>query len=161
VNILIIGGLLGLAVLAILGAVLLGVGEDRAEKAQEKAQKELKEQQNSPAAPLPQLEQSRPTASQPAYQSVPATPLLSRPTVILPVSGMSETTGSLSLADLNGQVREITGELRALAQRAGDLQLRLNILSAALESQEASPSEPFIADPPADFFADEAERRVL
>ncbi len=155
-NILIIGGLLGLAVLAILGAVLLGVGEDRAEKAQEKAQKELKEQQNSPAAPLPQ-----PAVSQPAYQSVPTTPLLSRPTVTLPVSGVGETTDGLSLADLNGQVREITSELRALAQRAGDLQLRLNILSTALESQEASPSEPFIAGPPADFFTDEAERRVL
>ncbi len=156
-NILIIGGLLGLAVLAILGAVLLGVGEDRAEK----VQKELQEQQNSSTVPLPQPAQSRPAASQPAYPSVPATPLLSRPTVTLPVSGEDETTGGLSLADLNGQVREITSELRALAQRAGDLQLRLNTLSAALESQEASSSEPLSADPPTDFFADETERRVL
>src|SRR6185312_11958165 len=107
VNILIIGGLMGLAVLAILGAVLLGIGEDRSEKA--KKEKELQAQQTTTSALLPQQSQSLQTSSQgPAYPVVPATPLLSRPTITLPVSSAGETTASHSLADLNGQVNELT-----------------------------------------------------
>ena len=50
---LIIGGLLGLAVVAILGAVLLGIGEDRAEKAQKASVA------GGATALLPQQSQSR------------------------------------------------------------------------------------------------------
>ncbi|HEY3991866.1 MAG TPA: hypothetical protein VGM01_03195 [Ktedonobacteraceae bacterium] len=148
-NILIVGGLLGLAVLAILGAVLLGIGEDRAEK----ATKILEEQQASATAPLAQRPLPQPVTSQgPASQAVPATPLLSRPTAPLPVSSTGETTGSLSRADLNGQVREITGELRVLAQRAGELQQRLTILSESLENRGQARVEPPLSNSPADFF---------
>jgi hypothetical protein len=164
VNILIIGGLLGLAVLALLGAVLLGLGEDRAEKARKASQAQESEAQ----ALLAQQAQSRPALNQepgyqsaPAYQSVPATPILSRPTITLPVSRTGEmTTKTLSLTDLNGQVREITSELRALAQRAGEIQQRLASLTEALESQEATQHEAIHASVP-DLFSSDTETQVL
>lgn len=125
-NILIIGGLLGLAVIAVLGAVLLGIGEDRAEK------KAVKSPQADSHALLPEQAQSRPAPGQaPAYQSVPPTPLLGRPTGQLPALG-----GNESFAGLNGQVHAITGELRALASRASELEQRLNALSEVLERQQ-------------------------
>ena len=157
-NILIIGGLLGLAVLAILGAVLLGIGEDRSEK----AQKALETPQSSVPALPPQQVQSQPATSQgPAYQSVPATPLLSRQTVTLPVSSTGETTGGLGLADLNGQVREITSELHILAQRAGELQQRLITLGETLERQAQFHAEPPQSISPIDFFTSDTETQVF
>jgi len=164
VNILIIGGLLGLAVLAILGAVLLGLGEDRAEKARKT---EVQQQASAPAL-LPQQSQSRQTVSQePAYpsnstyQSVPATPILSRPTIPLPVSSTGELTGSLNLADLNGQVSDITSELRTLAQRAGELQQRLTALSEMFSSHEQPHFESSHTSVPEEFFASDTETQVL
>lgn len=130
-NILIIGGLLGLAVVAILGAILLGIGEDRAEKAQKA---------NSAApttALLPQQSQSRqlegPGASP---QTIPLTPLVTSTTGQLPALNEDE-----QLVGVDGQVREITSELRALAQRAGELERRLSVLSEALERYQP-PSHP-------------------
>lgn len=159
-NILIIGGLLGLAVLAILGAVLLGLGEDRADK----ARKAAAQQPTSTTALLPQQSQSLQTASQElaypsasTYQSVPATPILSRPTIPLPVSSTGESTGSLNLANLNGQVSEIASELHTLAQRAGEMQQRLTALSEILSSHE----RPHF-DPPHDSISEDlSETQVL
>ncbi len=125
-NILIIGGLLGLAVVAILGAVLLGISEDRAEKV-EKAQRASVA---SATALLPQQSQSRQLSAPAEAPSIPATPVLARPTVQLPPLGEDE-----SLASLNGQVRAITDELRTLALRAGELEQHLNLLSDRLERQ--------------------------
>lgn len=157
-NILIIGGLLGLAVLAILGAVLLGIGEDRSEK----ARKELQAQQSNAPALLPQQSQSRQAVGQgSAYQAVPATPILSRPTITLPVSSEGETTGSLSLSDLNGQVSEISSELRALAQRAGELEQRLSALSRTLDQQYQPHPEPPRSNMSADMFTPDAETQVF
>ncbi|HEY0754882.1 MAG TPA: hypothetical protein VGD98_13060 [Ktedonobacteraceae bacterium] len=159
-NILIIGGLLGLAVLAVIGAVLLGIGEERAEK----ARREMQVQQTSVPPLLPQQSQSRQTVSQgPTYQAqaAPATPILSHPTITLPVSNQEHTTDSLSLADLNGQVREITSELRILAQRSGELQQRLSMLSGVLENHEQPPLEPSQSDLPTDLFTSDAETQVF
>jgi hypothetical protein len=160
-TILITGGLLGLAVLAILGAVLLGVGEDRAEKAKKELQMQQALQNSVPAA-LPRQAQSRQVVSQgPAYSSVPATPILPRQTLALPASSAGEATGSLSLASLDGQVSEITSELRALALRAGELEQRLTMLSEVLERHEQSHSEPSHTSAPADIFAADTETQVL
>ena len=128
-NILIIGGLLGLAVVAILGAVLLGIGEDRAEKTR-------KANEAAPAV-LPQqaqyTQQEEPVA---APLPVPLTPLITSTTGQLPALDQDE-----QIASLNGQVHEITSELRALAQRAGELEHRLSVLSEALERHQA-PTHP-------------------
>lgn len=121
-NILIIGGLMGLAVVAILGAVLLGIREDHAEKAQ--------------AANVVA-----------ATTTLPSTPAISRATGQLSPPGEDERlalrrTGQLSAPNeeerftiLNGQVHEITNELRALALKAGELEQRLSDLSEVLERQ--------------------------
>lgn len=124
-NILIIGGLLGLAVVAILGAVLLGIGEDRAEKVQKASAGA------SATALLPQQSQSRHLSAPEGVPVVPATPIVTRPTIPLPPFPENE-----SLASLNGQVREITDELRTLALRAGELEQHLNLLSDRLERQQ-------------------------
>jgi septal ring-binding cell division protein DamX len=158
VNILIIGSLLGLAVLAILGAVLLGISEDRSDKAKNK----LQAQQISASPLLPQQTQSQQTISQgPAFESVPATPLLSRQTITLPVASESGTIGSLSLASRDGQVREITGELRVLAQRAGELQQRLTSLSEALERQNLPRPEPPHTSFSSELFTSDTETQVF
>jgi len=153
VNILIIGGLLGLAVLAILGAVLLGIGEDRSDKAKE----ELQVQQTSAPVQLPQ----QATRQGPAYDSVPATPLLPRQTITLPAASEGGTTGNLGLAGLDGQVREITGELRVLAQRAGELQQHLTTLSEALERQNLPHPEPPHTSFSSDLFTSDTETQVF
>ena len=128
-NILIVGGLLGLAVVAILGAVLLGISEDRAGKAQKAA---VNANTNAPAL-LPQQSQSRQVVDQgPALAPVPATPVLARATGQLSARSEDER-----LASLNGQVSELTAELRTLAQRAGEIEQRLNNLSELLERHEA------------------------
>ena len=157
-NILIVGGLLGLAVLAILGAVLLGISEDRADK----AKKEQRMQDSSVPALLPQQSQSRQVVGQgPAYQSVPATPILPSQTGSLPVSSASDTLDSHNLSNLNGQVCEITSELRVLAQRAGELQQRLTSLSEVLDPQEEFRPEPLQTNFPADLFTANTETQVL
>lgn len=125
-NILIIGGLLGIAVLAILGAVLLGIREERVAKAPA----------ISPASTLP------------------ATPALTRATGQLPSLNEDERpvlrrTGQLVVPNeeerfiiLQGQMHEITSELRSLAQKAGELEQRLNNLSEVIERQPYRPTEP-------------------
>jgi len=153
VNILIIGSLLGLAVLAILGAVLLGISEDRSDKAKNK----LQAQQISAPPLLPQ----QPISQGPDFESVPATPLLSRQTITLPVASESGTTGSLRLAGRDGQVREITGELRVLAQRAGELQQRLTILSETLERQNLPHPEPPHTSFSSELFTSDTETQVF
>lgn len=138
-NTLIIGGLLGLALVAILGAILLGISEDRAEKTQ-KASKggSAPAETVAPAtALLPQQSQSRQLAYQaPDDQMVAPLPVTVRQTGQLPALSDEDT-----LTSLNGQAYQIASELRALAQRAGELEQRLRVISEALEDQQAHPAE--------------------
>jgi hypothetical protein len=146
VNILITGGLLGIAVLAILGAILLGIGEDRAVKAQKA------KANGAPAALLPQQSQSRQLPDQgPVTPAIPATPVLTHSTGQLPA-----LTGRELLASLDGQAREITSELRTLAQHAGELEQRLNHLSELLERHQ--PRQPA---GPGQLYAPEADTQAL
>jgi hypothetical protein len=140
VNILIIGGLLGLAVVAILGAVLLGIGEDRAEKASGAAPALLPQQSQS-------MQQEEPVA---APQTVPLTPFITSTTGQLPALNQDE-----QFASLNGQMHEITSELRALAQRAGELEQRLSVLSEVLERHQTP------AHPSGQLYAPEADAPAL
>ncbi len=146
VNILITGGLLGIAVLAILGAILLGIGEDRAGKAQKA------KANGAPAALLPQQSQSRQLPDRgPLTPAVPATPNLTHPT-----GQLSALTGHELLTSLDGQAREITRELRALAQHAGELEQRLSHLSELLERhQQRQPASP------GPLYAPEADTQAL
>lgn len=132
-NILIIGGLVGFAVVALLGAVMLGIGDDRAEKAR-KAQEAAVQSQASQSGQL-------------APSTLPAVPTVSRATAQLAPSldeehPMLHRSGHLVVPNeeerlliLDGQVHEITSELRALAHKASELELRLSSLSEVLERQ--------------------------
>jgi hypothetical protein len=126
VNILIVGGLLVLAVVAIGVAVLLGLSEDRSEKVR---------QTDSPSF-ASQSTQTWPTTPLPTLDSVPPTPVQVRQTGRLATFDEGD-----ALPGTNGQVREITGELRALTQRAGELERRLSDLSDLFERQRLRPSD--------------------
>ncbi len=223
-NLLIIGGLLALAVVAILGAVLLGMSEDRAEKAKREEPEALpmqalptpqvpeaplvpematpapvESQMTSPLAPelptqtpmtpqiaatpakmLPRIAATPsavvfpPTASAPAAAPLPeAAPIgatseaaqgpETTPPSLLPVT--RQVTGPLvpssreglltayrnghlpapredeHLAIRKSQIREIVGELRSLAQKANELELRLSSLEEALDGQQSYQDE--------------------
>lgn len=203
-NVLIIGGLLALAVVALLGAVLLGMGEERAEQARREARAALSvpalpapqvsqapapalpstilvEDQvtrtltpelpaQAPAAPLLALPRIAATPSAAVMPPTPATPpkleAVQEPEITLPsvslgthqANGPSSREHGLLSAYKNGhvpvprgderlairtsQIREIAGELRALAQKANELELRLSSLEETLEGQQSHEDEP-------------------
>jgi hypothetical protein len=143
-NMLITGGLLLLALVAIVGAVLLGIGEERAEKQREAEQ----------AAQLLQVTETPQSPEASLLNAAPETPALH-------AASEAHTTGQLlaeremrtpyparhngqfatpapaeahAVAILQGQFHAITGELRVLGQRAGELEQRLHVLSEVLES---------------------------
>jgi hypothetical protein len=125
VNMLIIGGIVIVALAALVGVVLLNIGEERADK-------EQKAKENAAAA-LPQ-QSSLP-------QQPPAPPAVVEHST--DEQGDKAATGKLvplnkevSLNDLNGQLYEITDALLLLAQRVGELDLRMNDLTTTLERRE-------------------------
>ncbi len=149
-NILIIGGLLALAVVAILGAVLLGISEDRADK---------KQQEENAASPM-QVASTLPSTMSGALPSTMSGALPSTMSGTLPptMSGALRSTRQLApslheaghispyrsgqlpfpnedarIAILSGQVYEIADDLYALAQKASGLEQRLNNIKEALE----------------------------
>src|SRR5258708_24026331 len=130
---LIIGGLFALAVIAILGAVLLGINEERAIKA-----KQAKQQPTHDPANAPQDETvlRQVTVPWPSVNAVQPTPVLEQPSGHLDVFN-----GDDDFLNVHGQAREFTGELRALAQKAGELERRLNNLTELFEHQHLRPSD--------------------
>lgn len=148
-NMLIIGGLLALALVAIVGAILLGIGEERAERQRKEAKAAL-----LPQAPeAPQISDAeRPTATlAPAMPEMPTSTLsgdLRTTRELAPSLHESEyhsayRSGQLltppsheenSTAIVTSQFHAITGELRSLGQKASELEQRLNMLSEVLES---------------------------
>ena len=114
-TILITGGLLLLAVLAIAGAVLLGLSEPRSQTSRANARAT-----SSPTIPTPAPSQA-PTASRAAEQTAPAGQGLPA-TVERPQRSSGDTQ---QLYALNGQFHELAAELRTLYQQAWDLERRL------------------------------------
>lgn len=117
---LIIGGLAVVVLAALLGVVLLSMGEERAEKEQQ-AQEKAVALSVQPSQPVPQTPPAA-EAEQPAYSTGKLVPL------------QKEVT----LSDVNNQLYEVTDALLMLAQRIGELDLRLNDLATTLEHREAS-----------------------
>jgi hypothetical protein len=120
-NLLIIAGLLGLALVAILVAVLLGMSEQQAEKARVN---------NASALP-----ESAPATASPAETVV---------TGNAPTLPFSATTQKNVLVDsdeqmlpaLNGQFREFASELRSLHQQAWELEQRLRGMTEMVDRIE-------------------------
>ncbi len=120
-NLLIIAGLLGFAIVAILAAVLLGIGEQRAE---------IERANNALAAPPA-------TASPPARNKVvegnpPARATLPAATEKTAILNTEEQT----LPTLNGQFREFASELRSLHQQAWELEQRLRGMTEMVDRIE-------------------------
>ena len=117
-NLLIIGGLLVVAAAAILGAVLIGISEQRAETARKAS-----------------LKQPISTASDDlTTRKLVEEPNTSRPNLLttresnLPSSGEDH-----HLSSLNGQFHELASEIRTLHQQAWQLEQRLSILTETVD----------------------------
>jgi hypothetical protein len=121
VNLLIIGGLLAVGILAILGAVLLGMSEQRAEKARKNA------------GPLPVFSANRnPTVKlRPLEEPVNRQPVATETTLAALEGDQAPTT-------LNGQFNELAGEIRSLHQQAQSLEQRLGALTETINHIERS-----------------------
>lgn len=117
-SLLIIGGLFALGVVAILGAVLLGISEQRRENARANA---------LAAQTLPVGEQtsSLPPTSAPVTTARPTIPL-DRPAALL------DHEEPAALPALNGQFHELADEIRELHQQAWDLEQRLSTLNETI-----------------------------
>ena len=129
-TLLIIGGLLAVALLAILGAVFLGMSDQRAEKARANGSVTIS---SSSATPLVEQQSatSRATLSAaPTGQNLPPTAERSlRPT----------GDGQQQYA-LNGQFHELAVELQTLYQHAWELERRLRTLAEVADRIEKTNS---------------------
>lgn len=118
-SLLIIGGLFALGVVAILGAILLGISEQRRENARA----------NALSAPV-----SLPVDERTASLSPPSAPLTTaRPTIPLdrPTTRLPNEEPP-TYAALNGQFHELADEIRELHQQAWDLEQRLSTLTGTI-----------------------------
>ena len=149
-NLLIVGGLLGVALLAILGVVLLSIGEhgDR--------RKAAAQAQVAPAvqvAPVAQV--SIPTAALDTRASLPQTTTIPLPPLeefdgnghvaLGEVEPLMETSRQLSYqlerdthaaAIQSGQLYELVEELHELRQQAGQIESRLGLLQEMLNHMQ-------------------------
>ena len=129
-TLLIIGGLLIVALLAILGAVFLSVSEQRADKARTNSSVTVS---SSSATPL--VEQSSAASrvterTTPLRQNLP--PTAERP--------FSPTGGDQQQYALNGQFHELAVELQTLYQHAWELERRLRTLAEVADRIEKTNS---------------------
>ena len=137
VNLLIIGGLFAIALLAIIGIVALSLGERRAEAARK----------TPVQAPEPTITRTaRPTvplASAENHDSV-ARPVAKEPVIqrrSFPRQGETGSTNQQEnslLPMLNGQFHEFVDELRSLHQQAWELEHRLSSLTQMVDRIERS-----------------------
>jgi hypothetical protein len=119
VNLLIIGGLLAVGVLAIIGAVLLGISEQRAEESRRNAE------------PAPALPTNRhPTVKlRPVEEDATSRPVATETT-------LATVEREQGLSRLNGQFHEMVGEIRSLHQQAQNLERRLGVLTEMVDHIE-------------------------
>jgi hypothetical protein len=126
VTLLIIGGLLAVALLAILGAVFLGVTDQRAAKAQTNASVIV----SSPGT-IPLVEQS--SAANRATERTAVQRQNLPPTAEKP---LTTTPGRQQQYALNGQFHELAVELQTLYQHAWELERRLRTLAEVADRIE-------------------------
>lgn len=133
---LIIGGLLAVALLAILGAVFLGISEQRAESARSNGGTTA-----SSTGTRPVVEQQR-AVSRGVEQRAPTrqntSPLAERSLV--------STEESQQPYVLNGQFHELAVELQTLYQHARELERRLRTLTEVADRIEKTQSNQIITE---------------
>jgi hypothetical protein len=135
VNLLIVGGLFAVAILAIIGIVLLSLGERRAEairKANAQSMAPAIAKSTRPTVPLNAPENSERSAS-----TVAKEPVIQRRA--FPRKGDAANADheeNSLLPMLNGQFHEFVDELRDLHQQAWELEHRLNTLTQMVDRIE-------------------------
>ncbi len=122
-NLLIIGGLLAIAAVAIIGAILLGMSGQRAETVRNTSFKQPISTSSSDLATRKLVEEQATTTSRPNL----STPGESN----LPARGEGQR-----LSSLNGQFMELASEIRTLHQQAWQLEQRLSILTEMVDHIE-------------------------
>lgn len=133
-NFLIIGGLLVIAVAAILGAVLLSIGEQRSERARTSAVVPT----SRPTIPLADAaQQAQPTNSSRTLER-PAPVRQGFPTSTDDTLRPGSRTQQLSALD--GQFHELAVELRTMYQHARELEQRLRGLTEIVDRLEGAQS---------------------
>jgi len=123
VNLLIIGGLLVVAAAAIIGAVLIGMSEQRTERARNASLKQPTSTASSDLATHKLMEEPTTTTSRPNLPTTRESNLPSR--------GEDQR-----LSSLNGQFHELASEIRTLHQQASQLEQRLSILTEMVDHIE-------------------------
>lgn len=122
-NLLIIGGLLAVGVLAIIGAVLLGISEQRVEQSRRNSE------------PAPALHANRnPTVKLRPLEEAANSRTTATETTLAPVEREQ------GLSRLNGQFHELVGEIRSLHQQAQNLERRLGVLTEMVDHIEHTQS---------------------
>ena len=120
-NLLIIGGLLVVGVLAISGAVLLSLSEQRAETTR-------KNHELLPALPT---NRNLTVKLRPLEEAVDSQPAEAETT-------LATIEGEQAPSTLNGQFHELAGEIRSLHQQAQSLEQRLGVLTEMVDHIEHS-----------------------
>jgi hypothetical protein len=123
VNLLIIGGLLVVAAAAIIGAVLIGMSEQRTERARNASLKQPTSTASSDLAMRKLVEEPTTTTSGPNLPTTRESNLPSR--------GEDQR-----LFSLNGQFHELASEIRTLHRQASQLEQRLSILTEMVDHIE-------------------------
>jgi TolA-binding protein len=125
VNLLIIGGLAVVAIVAILGAIFLGVSEERNTSARTAAASPVPAPVETPAAPAPRSAVTRPTQ--------PLRPPTPRPGAAPGERAYTAGNENQQFRSMNGQLYELADELRELSQQAWELEHRLRSLSEMID----------------------------
>lgn len=131
-NLLIIGGLLIVAAAAIIGAILLGISEQRTTVAHN----------TSVSQPVPAESNqlvTRKLEDEPALARTNLPAMGETTTTTLPRS-MEARGEEQPLPSLNGQFHELAGEIRTLHQQAWQLEQRLSILTEMVDHLENTQS---------------------
>ncbi len=145
-TLLIIGGLLAVALLAILGAVFLSISEQRAEKARTNAGANLSSLGSNTMIVQQQTENRQVGQATPTRQIMPSS--TEKP--------VRSTEINQQPYALNGQFHELTVELQTLYQHASELERRLHTLAEAADriektqNDQISTEEEMHAQPSAD-----------
>jgi len=123
VNLLIIGGLLAVGVLAIIGAVLLGISEQRAEESR----------RNSKPAPALPATRNPTVKLRPVEEAANSRATATETT-------LATVEREQGISSLNGQFHELAGEIRSLHQQAQNLERRLGVLTEMVDHIERTQS---------------------
>ena len=126
----IIGGLLAVALLAILGAVFLGISEQRADRARTNGGVNLSSTAPSPVMAQQRTENSEVEQSTTIRQSLPASTERS----------LRSTEINQQPYALNGQFHELAVELQTLYTHAWELERRLRTLAEVADRIEKTQS---------------------